>query len=193
MRGKGRHDPCVLPRAAPMVEVRRRRVFETRPLPLPVAVCVSSHLAPSAFLVEYDGDVPSAPSPCRAGLPPLQQYAAVRLGSLHFFALRAAGTYIFPPLAVGEALSWRLEINVDMLSTSRHLYHQTVVQPYPPSLRCYVLCCVCQAMVALVLADSLMQQKAQCELFPAEALDTLETNPLGKKLTGAGMPGAASS
>lgn len=23
MRGKGRHDPCVLPRAAPMVEVRR--------------------------------------------------------------------------------------------------------------------------------------------------------------------------
>lgn len=48
-------------------------------------------------------------------------------------------------------------------------------------------------MVALVLADALMQQKAQCELFPAEALETLETNPLGKKLTGAGMSAAATS
>lgn len=43
--------------------------------------------------------------------------------------------------------------------------------------------CRKQAMVALVLADVLMQQKAQCELFPAGALETLETNPLGKKLS----------
>lgn len=39
-----------------------------------------------------------------------------------------------------------------------------------------------QAMVALVLADALMQQKAQCELFPADALESLNANPLGKKL-----------
>ncbi|CAN0078467.1 unnamed protein product, partial [Ectocarpus sp. 8 AP-2014] len=48
-----------------------------------------------------------------------------------------------------------------------------------------------EAMVALVLADVLMQQKAQCELFPADALDTLETNPLGKKLSGAGVSAAS--
>ena len=38
-------------------------------------------------------------------------------------------------------------------------------------------------MVALVLADVLMQQRAQCELFPVGALETLETNPLGQKLS----------
>ncbi|CAN0042708.1 unnamed protein product [Ectocarpus sp. 6 AP-2014] len=48
-----------------------------------------------------------------------------------------------------------------------------------------------EAMVALVLADVLMQQKAQCELFPADALETLETNPLGKKLSGAGVSAAS--
>lgn len=51
--------------------------------------------------------------------------------------------------------------------------------------------CGSQAMVALVLADVLMQQKAQCELFPADALETLETNPLGKKLSGAGVSAAS--
>lgn len=36
-------------------------------------------------------------------------------------------------------------------------------------------------MVALVLVDALMQHNAQCELFPPGALESLETNPLGKK------------
>ncbi|CAM9540407.1 unnamed protein product [Ectocarpus sp. 4 AP-2014] len=48
-----------------------------------------------------------------------------------------------------------------------------------------------EAMVSLVLADVLMQHKAQCELFPADALETLETNPLGKKLSGAGVSAAS--
>ena len=40
-----------------------------------------------------------------------------------------------------------------------------------------------EAMVALVLVDMLMQQKAQCELFPpAEASNNDQSNPLGKKL-----------
>lgn len=52
-----------------------------------------------------------------------------------------------------------------------------------------------EAMVALVLVDALMQQKAQCDLFPLDAQlsgdqDQLSTqrmaNPLGKKLTGLG-------
>ena len=39
-------------------------------------------------------------------------------------------------------------------------------------------------MVALVLADHLMQQKAQCELFPPSASEEedLGANELGKKL-----------
>lgn len=50
-----------------------------------------------------------------------------------------------------------------------------------------------EAMVALVLVDALMQQKAQCELFPleqtfgAEAASTTPANPLGKKLSGFGV------
>lgn len=37
-----------------------------------------------------------------------------------------------------------------------------------------------EAMIALVLVDALMQQKAQCDLFPP---DNNQSNPLGKKLT----------
>jgi hypothetical protein len=53
-----------------------------------------------------------------------------------------------------------------------------------------------ESMVALVLVDALMQQKAQCDLFePTESFDGQETtiqtgdpaNPLGKKLTGFGV------
>ena len=39
-----------------------------------------------------------------------------------------------------------------------------------------------ESMVALVLADHLMQQKAQCELFPAAVGEDLGANDLGKKL-----------
>lgn len=38
-----------------------------------------------------------------------------------------------------------------------------------------------EAMVALVLADALMQQEAQCSLFP-RAENDIKINPLGKKL-----------
>lgn len=36
-------------------------------------------------------------------------------------------------------------------------------------------------MVSLVLVDALMQHNAQCGMFPPDALESLETNPLGKK------------
>ena len=42
-----------------------------------------------------------------------------------------------------------------------------------------------EAMVALVLADALMNHNAQCNLFPPGALEDLGANPLGKKLNGA--------
>lgn len=50
-----------------------------------------------------------------------------------------------------------------------------------------------EAMVALVLVDALMQQKAQCDLFPAVNSGTENiamqnmANPLGKKLSGFGV------
>lgn len=48
MRGKGRHDPCVLPRAAPMVEVRKTNAIVFRPRPLFAAVSSTlSHPAAS--------------------------------------------------------------------------------------------------------------------------------------------------
>ncbi|KAG5188833.1 chorismate synthase [Tribonema minus] len=43
-----------------------------------------------------------------------------------------------------------------------------------------------EAMMALVLADALMAHAAQCQLFPAGALDSVDANPLGKKLEGLG-------
>ena len=50
----------------------------------------------------------------------------------------------------------------------------------PPSRACPTFV---QAMVALVLADALMQHKAQCDLFPPGTLDSLDSNPLGKQLS----------
>lgn len=52
-----------------------------------------------------------------------------------------------------------------------------------------------EAMVALVLVDALMQQAAQCELFPVDAnfdgkaseATPRTANPLGKKLSGFGI------
>lgn len=38
-----------------------------------------------------------------------------------------------------------------------------------------------ESMMALVLADALMQQQAQCNLFPRTSND-IQINPLGKKL-----------
>ena len=53
-----------------------------------------------------------------------------------------------------------------------------------------------EAMVALVLADALMSQAAQCGVFPKGAFaaqgygDGADSiNQLGKKLTGLGFPG----
>ena len=51
-----------------------------------------------------------------------------------------------------------------------------------------------ESMVALVLVDALMQQIAQCDLFPADAAIPGATvgytaNPLGKKLAGFGVDG----
>jgi chorismate synthase len=49
-----------------------------------------------------------------------------------------------------------------------------------------------ESMVALTLVDALMQQKAQCELFPADAdfegapPRGVPANVLGKKLSGYG-------
>jgi hypothetical protein len=42
-------------------------------------------------------------------------------------------------------------------------------------------------MVSLVLADALMAHAAQCQLFPAGALEEMDANPLGKQLQGLGM------
>jgi len=51
-----------------------------------------------------------------------------------------------------------------------------------------------ESMVALVLVDALMQQRAQCELFPLDAkfeeinnVATTKSNPLGKRLEGVGI------
>jgi hypothetical protein len=45
-----------------------------------------------------------------------------------------------------------------------------------------------EAMMALVLADALMQQEAQCNLFPRPVgQEATVINPLGKKLEGVGV------
>jgi len=55
-----------------------------------------------------------------------------------------------------------------------------------------------ESMVALVLVDALMQQRAQCALFDDEPLpddnsDSQAMNPLGKKLFGFGIPKTTAS
>lgn len=56
-----------------------------------------------------------------------------------------------------------------------------------PSWALWFVRCAPQAMVALVVADALMQHKAQCELFPGGTLETMDTNSLGKNVFGAGV------
>ena len=46
-----------------------------------------------------------------------------------------------------------------------------------------------EAMVALTLVDSLMMQKAQCELFPNEAPLEQQPNPMGSTTEGRGVSG----
>mmetsp|Transcript_24800 Transcript_24800/g.58842 ORF Transcript_24800/g.58842 Transcript_24800/m.58842 type:complete len:463 (+) Transcript_24800:2641-4029(+) len=46
-----------------------------------------------------------------------------------------------------------------------------------------------EAMVALTLVDSLMMQKAQCELFPNEAPFERQPNPMGSTTEGRGVSG----
>jgi chorismate synthase len=45
-----------------------------------------------------------------------------------------------------------------------------------------------EAMVALVLVDHLMMQRAQCELFPNEAPRELQPNPMGTTAQREGGP-----
>jgi len=46
-----------------------------------------------------------------------------------------------------------------------------------------------EAMVALTLADHVMMQQAQCELFPDETEEALKPNPMGTTVSGHGQVG----